>query len=273
MITDQPTIEMLNFLVKTYDQCVRTSTATQNRIHHLNPDRAPQYDEIVKMMDSMKGKIARRIEKQLEYWPIWTDWMKGVPGIGPATGGRLIMLYYYRFIPICQECGGDLIKGDGVMTCSGCGKTAKGDGVLKYRLGFKYFLHVAGWWKYMGVHCDETGRKPKRKAGLVSDWSSQGRALAYLIGESFIKSKGPYRDFFDERKRKREITHPEASRLHRNNMARHEVAKLFLSHFMEVAKEIEGDAWNRIYPEVIMGHTGIVKPFHWETRNTRKEME
>lgn len=263
-ITDQATIEHLNFLVKTYEATVKTITSTKNRLCHLNPEAAVAHDDIIKAMESIKGKLSRQIDKQLAYWPIWTEWMRNVPGCGPAIASKLIILYYYRFQPICGDCGGDLEKKEGSMICQACGKAAKKEGVLKYRIGLKHFPKVSSWWHYMGVHCDSTGHKPKRKAGVVCDWSSQGRAIAFQLGEQFIRQGGRYREFFDARKTKREQTHPDASKLHRHNMARNEAAKLFLSHFIQVAKTIAGEEFTKPYAGVILGHTNIIDPFYFE---------
>jgi len=263
-ITDQATIEHLNFLVKTYDAVTKTVAATKNRLCHLSPDASAKQDDVVKAMGSIKGRLSRQIGKQLEYWPLWSAWMKNVPGCGPSLAGKLITLYYYRFTPTCKHCGGDLEKKDGWLLCRDCGKAAKKDGVLKYKIAIKHFPKVSSWWHYMGVHCGADGRKPKRKAGVVNDWSSAGRTVAFHLGEQFIKNKSAYRDFFDTRKAKRERTHPEASAMHRNNMARHETAKLFLSHFIQVAKILDGEVFTQPYAGVLMGHTNIIAPFYFE---------
>jgi hypothetical protein len=264
MLKDKETVEYLNYLAKTYEAVTKTIAQTKQRLLAINPDCESKNDDIVKAMESIKGKLSRKITKQLEYWPIWSDWMKKVPGCGPAIASKLIILYYYRFVPICKKCGGDLEKIEGGMKCKGCSATAKNDGLLDYRLGYKYFPKVSSWWHYMGVHCDADGRKPRRKKGVQQDWNSAGRAIAFQLGEQFIKQKSEYRNFFDSRKAKREQTHPEASKMHKNNMARNETAKLFLSHFIQVAKEIEGEEFTKPYAQTLMGHTNILKPFYFE---------
>ena len=261
-ITDELTIQNLNFQLKTYDAVTRTIAATKNRLCHLNPDAKTKNDEVVAAMESIKGKLGRDIGKQLSYWPIWTEWLKGVPGCGPWLAGKLIMLYYYRFTPICKDCGSDLEKKDGGMICTGCGKAAKKDGVLEYRIGMKEFNKVSSWWKYNGLHVQD-GKKPKRKSGVVSDWSNTGRVVAYQLGEQFVKQGGLYREFFDIRKAKRELTHPEASKGHRNAMAKNETAKLFFAHFIQVAKTLDGEDFTKPYAHTVMGHTNFVDPFYF----------
>lgn len=263
IVKDQITIEYLNYLTRTYEAVTKTIVATKNRLVHLNPGAESKNDDIVVGLEKIKGQLSRRIAKQLEYWPIWSVWMKHVPGCGPTIASNLIMFYYYRFTPVCKKCGGELIKNDG-LTCGDCGEKAKSDGVLQYKIGMKHFPKVSSWWHYMGVHCDDSGRKPKLKKGTKIDWNSKARATAFQIGESFIKGKSKYREFFDARKAKREQTHPDASKAHRNNMARNETAKLFLSHFIQVAKKLDGEEFTKPYVNTVMGHTNVIEPFYFE---------
>jgi len=261
-ITDELTIQNLNFQLKTYDAVTRTIAATKNRLCHLNPDAKAKNDEVVAAMESIKGKLGRNIRKQLSYWPIWTEWLVNVPGCGEWCGGKLIMLYYYRFTPICKDCNADLEKVDKRLVCTKCGKPAKMDGVLEYRISLKDFSKVSSWWKYCGLHVED-GKKPMRKVGSANDWSTTGRVVAYQLGEQFVKQGGLYREFFDLRKAKRELTHPEASKGHRNAMAKNETAKLFFAHFIQVAKTLDGEDFTKPYAHTVMGHTNFVDPFYF----------
>jgi len=264
-------IKDLNYLVKTYDGLNKLIVSTKNRLAHLNKDAEAKHQDEIISIERIKDQLGRRIVNDLECFPIWTDWLKYLPGIGPAIAGHLVILYYVRFVPICEACGHDLVKTEATngqragFRCSECGKPAKGEGILKTRIEEKDFRNISSWWHYMGCHVVD-GKKPRKKRGCVSDWSSTGRAVAFQIGEQFIK-KPPqhlYRGFYDERRKKRDGTHPEATKLHRLNMARNETAKLFLAHFWEVARTLDGKEVTAPYAETIMGHTGILKPFYWE---------
>jgi len=270
-------IRNLNFLCKTYDSVVRTCSGTKNRLQALNPDMAPKNNDIIKSMESTHGKIARQIEKELEFWPIYTAWMKDVPGIGPYTAGNLILLYYYRFIPVCKNegCGGDLTKikdgeseeGKGYI-CSKCGKKAKGDGVLAHRVDkTKDFPNVSKWWHYMGEHVVD-GKKPKMQKGITVDWSPKGRAISYTIGDSFEGQRNsaphPYKEYYLQQKEKLRAIYPDKTLGHTRSMARMKTSKLFLSHFWHVARELEGKSTRGVYADVILNHSGIVAPFYYE---------
>lgn len=269
-------IRQLQFLLKTYDGCTDLIAKTKQRLLALDVGTDAKLDQIIggegaaKGLEYTKGNIARRIEKLIQNWPIYSKWMVNIPGCGPAIAGKLIMLYYYKFTPICQKCGGEMVE----FTCTECGQPAKGDGLLKHRIDTKEFSNVSKWWHYLGRHCaysEKHGKAvmPKRASGVKCDWSTEGRTITYHLADQFVrqsKGKPPYRAFYDDRKKKRLVTHPEASDGHRNNMAKNETVKLFLSHFWHVARELEGLSTAGPYADVIMGHTGIIAPYYWPAK-------
>ena len=112
----------------------------------------------------------------------------------------------------------------------------------------------------------ETGKKQKKSKGAAANWSHRGRMISYLIGEQFVKCQKdhPYKKFYLDRKKRREKTHPDASKIYRHNMARRETAKLFLSHFWQVARTIDGKEVTEPYAGARLRHTNIIKPFFWE---------
>ena len=260
----------LNYLVKTYEGINKLIVSTKNRLAHLNPDALAKDDPTLggedgnKGLESVKGTCSRNIARLLKQFPIWTEWAQHVPGCGPAIAGTFLCLWSWRSIPICEECGGVLIKNGG-MTCGDCGKEAKGEGVLKYRIENRDYPNISKWWAYLGLHTVD-GHKPKRKKGELANWNTRGRTMAHLLGQCFVKTsaeKNPYRAYYDERKAYRERTHPEASKGHRHNMAMNETTKLFLAHWWKVARTLEGKPLTDPYPIQIMGHTGIIEPYFW----------
>jgi hypothetical protein len=294
-------IQWLTYLVRSYDGINKMLTQLKTRIQSLHLERDPKNDDTIQALESIKGKLSRKIGKEIEYWPIWNQWMVNIPGIGPFIGGKLILLYYYRNVPVCPECGADVEKKEQTFWCPSCETSIKGQGNLHHRIEEKDFPRISSWWHYMGMHtaphCREHGRrlvkenggpprycdkckryladheivnrKPKRQAGMASDWSNDGRKIAsQFIADGFMRQKAGsghlYRDFYDAQKEKRRRTHPDASDGHRNNMARNETAKLFLSHFWTVARTLDGKPVTEPYAGAVMGHTNIVEPFYWE---------
>lgn len=266
-------VDYLNYLVRTYDGVTKLITQTKQRIATL-PGQVvddPENEDILKGdrhtegLDTVKGRLSREIERELNgHWDIWRLWMKLVPGVGPAIAGGLVMKYYFKFVPMCQKCGGDLEKIEGGMKCLSCGEGAKADGVLKYRKQRRDFATISKWWAFMGRHTVE-GVMPKRKKGTVANWSTPGRTLGYQIGEQINRqgADSPYKRFLLERKAKHQKNHPDWSKGHVHNAAKNEAIKLFLSHFWVVAHEIEGLPVSEPYAGAIMGHTNIVDPFFW----------
>lgn len=252
----------LRYFLRTYDALNKNITATKLRLQSILPDADPLHHDEVQIMESLKGKLSRRINKELSMYPIWTEWMERIGGIGPFIAGNLIMLYYYRHIALCKKCNSDLID----FKCPECDWVSKDGGLLTFRVDMKDFSNISKWWKYMGVHCADDGRKPKRKKGTKQDWSSLGRNIAWNIGENINKQKPDnlYKAFYLLRKQKREKTHPKASKGHRHNMAKNEMSKLFLAHFWIVARTIDGKSVTAPYAGTIMGHTGIIDPFYFE---------
>lgn len=265
MFMNEEVIRHLNFLCRTYDGVVKLSVQTQNRLHSLNPDYLVKSEELIKEMDSRRGKIARRIEKELEHWDIWNHYLLNVPGIGPAIGGKLILLYYYRMQPACKECGSSLERKEGTFYCEQCDKSVKGEGNLVYAIQIRDFPMISSWWHFMGRHVVD-GKVPKRAKGVVCDWSTPGRQVGYQIGQSFIKA-GPdhlYRQFYDQRRALREKTHPDESKLHKMNMALNETVKMFLSHFWQVARTIEGLPLTEPYIVAKDPIHKLIPPYYWQ---------
>ena len=260
----------LNFLVKTYEGINKLVVATKLRLGHLNPEAEAKHDTVLagedggaKGLESVKGTCSRRIANCLKNYPIWTEWAVNVPGCGPAIAGTLVCEWTYKMLPICADCSGLLTRDNG-LHCELCGKEAKGDGVLKYRIETRDYPNISKWWAKLGRHVVD-GKMPKRAKGEVANWSTRGRTITKMLGECFVKSPAtnPYRAYYDERKAYRVKTHPESSKGHRHNMAMNETVKLFLSHWWQVARTLEGKPLTDPYPIQIMGHTGIIPPYYW----------
>lgn len=266
-MNDETIVRDLNFLLRTYDGINKLLTSTKNRLHHLNPEAEAKHQDEVIAMEAIKRRIARRITQNLEFFPIWTEWMAHIPGIAAYIAGNLVILYYFRFVPICKKCQTDLAKEEGGFKCPGCGQAAKGEGILQNRIELKDFANISSWWHYLGLHT-VNGKKPRKKKGQVHDWNDKGREMAFQIGDQFIKKNGDhlYRQFYNKQRAKRDRTHPDATKLHKMNMARNETGKLFLAHFWQVARTLDGLPVTAPYAQTILGHTGILEPFYWSSQ-------
>jgi hypothetical protein len=283
MTTNEGEVSYLNYLVRTYDGITRLIASSKQRLKSLpGKKREEGFDPFLKGegkmkgLETIKGRISRAIGKAIRQFDIWELWLKKIPGIGPIIAIKLIILFNYRFIPVCKKCGGDLERkeaqepenGGGkqrnIFACAICKAEAK-DGLLNFRLEFKDFPTISKWWAYMGRHTVD-GVIPKRKKLQKSNWSTVGRTVGFHIGEEFSLQKRDhkYKEFLLGRKEKHERNHSEWTKLRRDNAARNETIKLFLAHFWVVARQLDGKPVSEPYAGAIMGHTGIIKPFYWE---------
>ena len=266
MKPDIETIKYLNYLCKSYDGIVKLMTATSNRTVSLNPYAPMKYQDEYESMESIKKSFSNKTTRYLKHWPIWTEWLKKVPGIGPFVAGNLILLYYYRFIPVCPRCGVRLEKIKKTLFCNKCNRSVKGDGVLIYDIEEKDFPMVSSWWHYMGRHTVD-GKMPRRIKGDAEKvtWSPRGRTIGYHIREQFNRRDADhlYKNFMLKRKEKKEKTHPDITKGHRHNMATNEMIKLFLSHFWHVARILDGKSIKGPYAETVLKHTNIIPPYYW----------
>lgn len=95
--------------------------------------------------------------------------------------------------------------------------------------------HVSSIWKYAGLAPDQ-----KRKKGEKINFNPFLKKTCWLIGESFVKTKGEYRKVYDASRKFYDEKFPhevkEKNRTlytkgHKYAMAKRRAVKLFLSHF------------------------------------------
>ena len=288
-VRNEQTIQYLNFLVKQYQGVTKLTTATKQRLQSLpGEDRQEDFDTLLKGrkmetkteegLETVKGRITRDIEKELKAWDIWDLWLKKIPGIGPWLAAELIILFYYKFSPICKDCGGSLEKEkvtteDGkeinTLVCTECGKPSNREGLLEHKVIFRDYPTISKWWAFLGRHTVD-GVMPKRKAGEQSNWSTHGRTVTFHIGEQWNRQKEShlYKALLLDRKKKHQRKNDSRDKAwtlgHIHSAACSETTKIFLSHFWTVARVLDNKVISGPYSEVILGHTNIYPPFYME---------
>jgi len=272
---NQDVIQYVNFLTKSYEGVTGLIQSTKNRIQSLPGAEGNERDLILKStlafgkkedgLLTIQGRLSRLIARELPQWDAYEAWLKNVPGIGTYISAKLILLFNYRFVPVCAECGGRLAKDGGSMVCEACGKGSRGDGNLKYALEQRDFPTVSKWWAFMGRHTVD-GVMPKRKAGAVANWSSAGRVLGFLIADQFNRQdeSHEYKAFFLARKERHRRRHEDWTKGHVHNAAGNETVKLFLSHFWHVSRALAGKPTKTCYAEGMLGHENIIAPYYWD---------
>jgi len=271
---DQDMVKFLNYQLKTYEGLNKLIVQTKNRLAALNQDMDPKHNDFLNGsvsgrtkkigVEQIKERLSREIEKGLATFDIWTDWLDRVPGIGPYTGGSLILLYYYAFMPECPKCGGVEIEKDKGLTCNTCGHQIK-DGCLSHKLVAREFRTVSSWWSFLGLHTVD-GVKPKRQKGKPANWSARGRQISWQIGEGFVKcgADHPYRQLYDQRKARHQRKNPDWTKGHCHNAAKNEAVKIFQSHFWHVARSLAGLSTEGPYAQDVLKHNHIIPPYFWE---------
>lgn len=268
-------------MVKDYDDITDLIKKTKQRIRSRYGDLSKvEQDELIKFDSTLNGggartqglvqikrRVERTIEKELVFWPLWTEWMQNIPGIGATIAGKLILLYYYKFVPVCKDCGAGLEKQEGTFWCETCQKSVRGEGLSKYELRYKDFPNISAWRKYAGYHIVD-GKMPKREKGKQSNWNSKGRKIGFLIGDQFNRQSesNPYTAFMLKRKARyqNDPAYADYSKGHIHNMARHQAVKLFFSHLWDVSKRLEGQK-EPAKPWIIQfgGHTKYIAPYYF----------
>lgn len=160
--------EELRHLTDTYTTVQKLRIGNGNRVFASTegldtnePD--PFLSEMVEDLEALERKIFRQMKRVVKHHPAW-PWMSGVKGIGPTLSTKVLGLI------------GDIGKFDTVSKLwafSGYALKPGADGV------------------------------PERQRPLKGEKLSYNRRLktaVYLCGDSFIKSRSPYRDIYDEAK-------------------------------------------------------------------------
>lgn len=231
---------------------------------------------------TMQNRLLSEIQFYLPLFDIYEKWLKFIPGIGTILSAKLILFYYFKCFPVCKECGGDLVRvDDGTpvtsdnsgddeevkMKCTKCGTSAKGGGILKYRIERRHFNTVSKWWKYMGVGVDpKTGKVPRKVTGETINWKPEGRRTCWMIGDQFNKQTGSsYNLVLKSLREKVDRNHGDDwSKGHCHNAAKQQTVKIFLSHFWTIARVLDELPVSMPYAMTILGHTNFIAPFYWE---------
>ncbi len=118
--------------------------------------------------------------------------------------------------------------------------------------------HVSSLWKYAGLTPES-----KRVKGQKIDWNPFLKTTCFKIGQAFVKTRGYYRDVYDEAKEGYKKKHPERieengkvkyNKGHIDMMARRYVVKIFLKDLWLFWRELEGLEITEPYVISHLGH-------------------
>ena len=287
-------IRHLQFLARGYQDVTKALTPVRTGISSTNPylfvglsdterERVMMKEDIIRELERVKGQLDRRMKTHLKHWPLWSRWLEKVPGIGGAIGSRLILLYYYKFVPVCPQCGGDIVKkeipngrgGERMgFYCEACDKVLKGEGNIQHRIEVRDFPNISSLWSFFGAKTVEVDGKfivPMRKKGEKCSWSPEAKNVRYLIGDQMQRqqSDNPYKMFYNARKAQRLRDSMDVPPMRRLARVLLETEKLFLSHMWVVAREIDGLSITEPYVAKHMGHD-VIPPYFWPERKSEE---
>lgn len=182
------------------------------------------HDRFYEIEKDMAKYMEGEVKKHIMY-----DWLKEVKGIGP------------------------------IISCA-----------LLSTIDIKEARHVSSVWKYAGLDVASDGQARSRRKEHLDDFEyvdSKGKKkmkkgitfnpflknVCWKIGESFVKSKGDYREIYDnsrkfyDKKFPKEVTvegkngkYKKYTKGHKYAMAKRRAVKLFLSDFWLEWRELEG---------------------------------
>ena len=102
-MSNENSIEYLNYLVRTYKSITDMIASTKNRLQSLPGDHPLKFDRILHGeekedgLETIKGRISRLILKELPNWQVWDLWLANVPGTRSGVvlmGCRLTLIIF-----------------------------------------------------------------------------------------------------------------------------------------------------------------------------------
>lgn len=234
------------YLVKEFYQIQKHRIAFGGQIKALKDAKQPHKILAMrfKALHDLEKAIAKDLKESVQTEKIWLNYLINVKGIAEILASGLIRLI-------------DIEKAD----------------------------HVSSLWKYAGLDVapDGLGRS-RKKAHLVPKTyknregktvKTQGitfnpllKSLCWKIGESFIKSNSPYKDFYDQRKKLEEgrnKTRKKAdvlTKMHIHNRALRYMVKRFLCDFWIAWRTQEKLVVSQPYVVAKLGHVMVPPIVH-----------
>lgn len=131
------------------------------------------------------------------------------------------------------------------------------------------FNYRSGLYAYCGYAVDDTGGIQKDTKGQQSAWNHNVKPLMFVLVGNLMKAHSPvYSDLYYQEKEKQMAVLDNKNHAHKRAIRR--VAKLFLSHFWQVSRELAGLPTNSPY---IIAHSEgkhnvLIEPPNWHGKNT-----
>lgn len=184
-------------------------------------------------LESYEQQHFHRLESVLVDFPIWTEWLKGVKGCGPAMAGVLISeidIHKARYSSSLWKFAGLDVASDGR------GRSRKEGHLVKVQ--------------YVNVKGEQAERN-----SITFNPFLKTKAVG-VLGPSFLRSGSEYAKFYYDYKHGLENheTYKDVTKLHRHNMAIRYMIKRFLVDLYVQWRTLEKLPVAPEYHEAVLGH-------------------
>ena len=153
--------------------------------------------------------------------PAWS-WLRGVRGVGSVLAARLLSRLDLSRAPspasFWAYCGLGTVAAE-ALVCERCGArvfVSPGTRVAAAHTPPDARGRCTGTLRPRGVAEDVRVAQGRPRRGERAPYDMEAKTICYLIGVSFVRCGGSYRELYDERKEHLATTHPEwpAKRVH-----------------------------------------------------------
>lgn len=205
-------------LVKQYYQIQDHRIAFQNQIRALEEDgvKVSALSGYKDRTEALENDISKKISKVIEYFPIWTEFLEDVKGVGSTLAAALISEIDIEKAKypssLWKYCGYD-------VTDDGEGRSKK-----KKHLVTK-------------IYEDSEGNEVEAK-GIT--YNPNAKNIAWKIGKQMLMSRSPYKRIYNERKEYEKNRDEDISDGHAHARALRYMIKQFLKELHVRWRKLEG---------------------------------
>ncbi|MFI5257229.1 MAG: transposase [Gemmatimonadales bacterium] len=191
-------------------------------------------------------EMMKEMEKLIASHPAW-DWLSGVKGVGPTLAARLLTrLDITRArspAGFWAYCGLSTVPAE-LFVCPECGAQTMAEGHTRFKAGHPGpdGARCSGSYIASGAAPGVRVAQPRPRHGERSRYDMEAKRICYLVGVSFVRCGGPYREHYDERRRHLQAMHPAWAPKRIHMAAMRATVKRFLVHLWTAWNEL-ATAW------------------------------
>jgi len=197
----------------------------------LHKDDQKILADVSDSFEEIEKQLMKKITAMLKGFNVYNRFLKEVHGVGPTIAAVLISEFDIHDRPAPEG-----------YSHAHTGSYTEGGILYRSRT-------ISQWWKYAGLAPIEITSKEGEKK-MIGARKVAGQKISYnpflktkllgVLASCFIKSKSPYKVFYDEHKKMREAQNWGANPANRHRDAIRHMIKCFLMDFFYAWREIEG---------------------------------